>query len=82
MGQSTEGTKIQAKQKQARTLGERERHTAIKSPVWTLASLSLTEVPGHSVPEAETCRGLHRCELSGLQCAWAPGQRKTGEEVR
>lgn len=41
--------------------------------VWLL----LTVVPGHSVPEAETCRVLHRCGWSELQCAWAPGHRGT-----
>lgn len=48
------------------------------------AGLLLTVVPGHSVPEAETCRVLHRCGWSELQCAWVPGHRdmQGGEAVR
>lgn len=68
----------------AHTLGQTKTHICKDSGVDThickrlLFYLSLTEVPGHSVPEAETCRVLHRCEWSGLQCVWAPGHRKTG----
>lgn len=47
---------------------------ASRPSVWLL----LTVVPGHSVPEAETCRVLHRCGWSVLQCAWAPGHREDG----
>lgn len=47
---------------------------ASRQSVWLL----LTVVPGHSVPEAETCRVLHRCGWSVLQCAWAPGHREDG----
>lgn len=51
---------------------------ACRQSVWLL----LTVVPGHSVPEAETCRALHRCGWNELQCVWAPGHRETrGREV-
>jgi len=56
-----------------------------KMPLFSqLVWLLLTEVPGHSVPEAETCRVLHRCGWSGPQCAWAPGHRQMqgGRAVR
>lgn len=55
-------------------------HLLASKSVWLL----LTVVPGHSVPEAETCRALHKCGWRELQCAWAPGHRESqgGEVVR
>lgn len=67
VGQNTEGKK-QTKQVHAWTLGKKTRMTHPWRPIWpthfgtSSLYLSLTEVPGHSVPEAETCRVLHRCE--------------------